>query len=210
MVLESIEEKPITKLSSSVIERFLLANVVPKSVKTTCNNTLIVTKMKYADLLLKTTTFHYIKIKASPPPPGSLNTSQGVVRSSELSSCSIKKIKHNLRKQQVSEVKRITIRKNDQLINTNTFILTFNTPKTPTKLKIESMIAKANTYIPNPLCCYNYQKFGHHESRCTRKKICKKKKCGEDGSDSPESTCKQLKCANYNGDHTADPRLCAA
>ena len=40
------------------------------------------------------------------------------------------------------------------------------------------------------------------------KRICNK--CGEDDSDHPESTCKQLKCAYCNGDHSADSRLCAA
>ena len=145
-VLESIEEKPIIKLSPLAIERFLSANVAPRSVKTARNNTLIVevTKKKYVDLLLKTTTLLNMKIKAYLH--RSLNTSRGVVRSSELSSCFIEEIKHNLRKLQVSEVKRITIRKNDQLINTSTYILTFNTPKPPLKLKIGYMIANVDTY----------------------------------------------------------------
>jgi len=208
IVLESTEEKPITKLSPFAIEKFLSANVAPKSVKATRNNTLIVevAKKKYADLLLKMTTFHNMKIKAYPH--RSLNISRGVVRSSQLSSCSIEEIKLNLKKQQVSEVKRITIRKNDQLIDTNTYILTFNTPKPPPKLKIGYMMERVETYIPNPLRCYNCQKYGHHESRCTRKKICKK--CGEDGSDHPESTCNQIKCANCKGDHSVDSRICEA
>ena len=33
------------------------------------------------------------------------------------------------------------------------------------------------------------------------------KKCGEDGSDHPESTCKQIICPDSNGDHLADSRL---
>ena len=98
IVLESIEEKPITNLSPFTIERFLLTNVAPKSVKTARNNTLTVkiTKKKYVDLLLKTITLHNMKIKAYPH--RSLNTSQGMVRNSELSSCFIEEIKHNLRK----------------------------------------------------------------------------------------------------------------
>ena len=69
MVLESIEEKPITKLFPFAIEKSFSANVAPSSVKTVCNNILIVevTKKKYADLLLKLTTFHNMKIKASYP-----------------------------------------------------------------------------------------------------------------------------------------------
>ena len=130
----------------------------------------------------------------------------GGVRKLELSSCSIEEIKHNLRNQ-VSAVKRIT-RKNDQLINTNTYVLIFNTSKPPPKLKVEYMIAKVDTYIPNPLRCYNRQKFGYLESRCTRKKICTN--CGEHGFDYPESTCNQIKCTNCNGDHSAASSLYAA
>ena len=163
IVLESIEEKPITKLSPFAIERFLLTNVAPRSVETTCNNTLTVevTKKKCADLLLKTIPLHNMKIKIDPR--RSLNTCRGVVRGSELSSCSIKEIKHVL-SQLVSEVKRITIRKkNDQPINTNTDILSFNALKPSPHLKIGYMIAKVDTYISNLLHCFNCQKFRPHK-----------------------------------------------
>ena len=73
------------------------------------------------------------------------------------------------------------------------------------------MIVKVDTYISNPLHCYNCQKFRHHKSRCTRVYVKKKKKKnGENGSDYPESTCKQFKSASCSGDHSADSRLCAA
>ena len=84
----------------------------------------------------------------------------------------------------------VTIRKNDRLIDTNTYILTVNAPKPSRKLKIGYMIAKVDTYNPNPLCFYNCQKFGHHESRFTRKKICKK--CGGDGSDNQNPPANNL------------------
>ena len=44
-----------------------------------------------------------------------------------------------------------------------------------------SIIISVNVevYVPNPLRCYNCQFFGHHESRCTRKKVCAN--CGEVG-----------------------------
>lgn len=68
IVLKSTENKAIMKLSPFAIERYLSANVAPTSLKTTCNNTLIVeiTKKKYAELLLKMTTLHNMKIKAYP------------------------------------------------------------------------------------------------------------------------------------------------
>ena len=133
---------------------------------------------KYGELLLRTITLHNMKIKAYPH--RSLNTSKGVVRSPELATCTIEEIKQNLKKQLVTDVKRISIKKKNQVVNTNTYILVFNSPNPPPKLKIGYIIAKVDIYISNPLRCYNWQKFGHHESRCTRRKICKN--CGMDGS----------------------------
>ena len=59
--LESVEDKPIKQLTSSIIEKSLSANVALKSVKATCNNTLIVEvkNKKYVELLLRTTTTQY-------------------------------------------------------------------------------------------------------------------------------------------------------
>ena len=90
IVLESVEDKPITPF---IIEKILSANMAPKSVKATRNNTLIVKvkNKKYAELLLRTTTLHNMKIKAYPHI--SLNTSKGVVRNPELATCTIEEIK---------------------------------------------------------------------------------------------------------------------
>ena len=106
IVLELVEDKPITQLSPFIIEKFLSANVAPKSVKATCNNTLVVEvkNKKYAELLLRTTTLHNMKIKAYPH--RSLNTSKGVVRSPELATYTIEEIKQNLKKQLVTDVKK--------------------------------------------------------------------------------------------------------
>ena len=74
----------------------------------------------------------------------------------------------------------------------------FNSPKPPSILEISYIIVKVDIYIPNPLWCYNYQKFGHQESQCTRAKICKT--CGKDGSDNQEPICHWLKCVNCQKD----------
>ena len=198
----------MTQLSPFIIEKFLSANVAPKSVKATHNNALTVEvkNKKYAELLLRTTTLHNMKIKAYSH--RSLNTSKGVVRSPELATCIIEEIKQNLKKQLVTDVKRISIKKNDQVVSTSTYILMFNSPKPPPKLKIGYMIAKVDIYIPNPLRCYNCQKFGHHKSQCTRRKMCKN--CGMDRSDHQEAICQWLKCVNCQGEHSADSRFCEA
>ena len=61
----------------------------------------------------------------------------------------------------------------------NTYVLTFNTPILPKKIKAAYISVNVEVYVPNPQRCYNCQFFGHHESRCTRKKVCAN--CGEVG-----------------------------
>ena len=75
------------------------------------NQTLLieVDKRKRADFLLKMTKFHTINVKTYHHK--SLNISKGVVKSKELSLCTIDEIKKEMKKQGVTEVKRVTIKK---------------------------------------------------------------------------------------------------
>ena len=137
----------------------------------------------------------------------SLNTSKGVVRSSELSLCTLDELKSHLANQGVTDIKRISIKRNEETINTNTYILTFNKSSLPKELKVGYNFIKVNPYIPNPLRCYNCQKFSHHETKCLKSPVCKK--CGESGSDHIELSCNNaIKCANCQGNHPADSRDC--
>ena len=63
------------------------------------------------------TKFHNISVKTYPHK--SLNVSSGVVRSKELSLCTIEEIKRDLKKQGVTEVKRVSIKKEGETIETN-------------------------------------------------------------------------------------------
>ena len=58
----------------------------------------------------------------------SLNSSKGVIRSRDLEGVSEDEMLDNLSSQGVSAVKRIHIRRNNELVPTNTFILTFCKP----------------------------------------------------------------------------------
>ena len=64
-----------------------------------------------------------------------MNISKGVVRSKELL-CTIEEIKKEIKKQGVTEVKRVTIKKEGKLIETNTYIMTFDQPKIPERIKV--------------------------------------------------------------------------
>ena len=101
-----------------------------------------------------------------------------------------------------TDTKQISIKRNNQIISTNTYILNFNTPKPPTEIKISYLITKVETFISNPLRCHNCQKFGHHKEKCTRPPICKN--CGETGN---HIDCQQPpKCANCKQNHSADSK----
>ena len=67
------------------------------------------------------TKFHNISVKTYPHK--SLNVSKGVVRSKELSLCTIEEIKREIKKKGVTKVKRVSIKKEGKTIETNTYIM---------------------------------------------------------------------------------------
>ena len=57
-------------------------------------------------------------------------------------------------------------------------------------------------YIPNPLRCFNCQRFGHHENGCPVPDGSVCEKCGMGDFDHPTHACKnQAKCVNCNKSH---------
>ena len=205
IVMESIEETPLSKISPFKIEKFLSRKLKPKTVKKLRNGTLLIEiyNKNQADEVLKWEYFDDLKIKTYPH--NSLNTCKGVVKSHELSLCTLDEIKINLKNQNVTDVRRIQIRKNNgEKIDTNTYIITFNTHKTPKEIKIGYQKINVEPYIPNPLRCYKCQRFGHHQDQCTRTPV-----CGRCGENSIHDNCqKDLKCANCQENHSAGSRDC--
>ena len=171
-----MEDTTITKLSPFIIEKTLNSFIKAKFVKK-INQQYPADrsgKKTFSGLILKQKYYYNLKIKVYPH--NTLNSSKGVVRSPGLSLCTLDEIKNNLHRQGVTDAKQISIKRNNQIIPTNTYILNFNTPKPPTEIKIGYLITKVETYILNPLRCHNCQKFGHHKEKCTRPPICKN--CG--------------------------------
>lgn len=41
-----------------------------------------------------------------------------------------------------------------------------NMPKIPEKIKTCYNIESVKLFIPNPFCCYKYQRYVHHEEKC--------------------------------------------
>ena len=100
----------------------------------------------------------------------------------------------------MTEVKRVSIKKEGKTIEPNTYIMHFNTPKIPEKVKVGHTLERVKQYIPNPLWCYKCQKYSPHEDNCRGCEVCRK--CGQQNSDHHINDCQfPYKCANCGSDH---------
>ena len=88
-------------------------------------------------------------------------------------------------------------------VKTGTYILTFSRPTPPKKLRVGYLSIEVDLFIPNPLRCFQCQKFGHGRDSCKGKAICFR--CGQDGHDNCQNSAK---CINCKGDHLATSKDC--
>ena len=93
----------------------------------------------------------------------SLHSSKGVIRSRDVEGISEDEMLENLSSQGVSAVKRIHIRRNNELVPTNNFILTFCKPLLPDSIKAGYLKIP---FIPNPLRCFKCHRYGHVKNAC--------------------------------------------
>jgi len=95
-------------------------------------------------------------------PHRTLNTCKGVIRCRALIDCPEDEILEELKSQGVRDIYNI-LTKDDSgnKRNTNTFIVTFHTASIPKHIKIGYLRIPVELCIPNPLRCFNCQKFGH-------------------------------------------------
>ena len=178
----------------------------PKSIKTLRSGDLLIqcAKESHAKTLLQMKTF--CNLKCSVTPHSSLNTSKGIVRCPALSKVTPEHIIEFMGEQGVTDVRRITVRRDCIIKPNNTFVLTFNTPILPTVVKIGFIQVKVDVYIRNPLRCYNCQVFGHHENKCGRLAVCCN--CDQPEHCAPGQCDKSAKCVNCSGDHPANSKQC--
>lgn len=208
IVIQSKEhEKPIKDLSVFIIEKSLEGSIGhPKSVKFLRNGDLLVetASSKQTENLLNCTSLFGISIVASLHK--SLNSSKGIIRDPNLKNSSTSEIVENLKTQGVSSVRRISIKRSGTIIQTNTYVVTFNRPKPPPSLKVFYSSIKVDSYIPNPLRCFNCQKFGHHENNCKSSEVCVK--CGQGASHHYSECPNKLQCVNCGKEHAANSNTC--
>ncbi|GFW57281.1 putative RNA-directed DNA polymerase from transposon X-element [Trichonephila clavipes] len=146
---------------------------------------------------------------ACPPvtvsPHKSLNSCRGVISEPDLLGTSDSEILEGFSDQGVTQVRRITIKKDSTIVPTKHLILTFNSPKLPNTIKAGYLNCKIRPYIPNPLRCFKCQRFGHSQTSCRGQLTCSR--CASAGHASSDCTLEQ-KCVNCSQPHSADSKLC--
>ncbi|GFT92371.1 putative RNA-directed DNA polymerase from transposon X-element [Trichonephila clavipes] len=205
-VIHRTEEDTFSSVSPFLIQKGLSATV--GSVKA-------VSKMRSGDLLVEVRTTKQaeqllaLQMLANIPitvlPRATLNSSRGVISESDLYNVPEQEILEGLQDQKVCAVRRITIRRDGQVVNTKHLILTFACPDLPQFITAGYLCCSVHPYIPNPLRCFQCQRFGHSKTTCRGKPTCAR--CGEVGHDSGECNS-QEKCINCKGDHPSYSRSC--
>ena len=209
LVVQSADSsRKVSDLSPFVIEKCIVSLAgQPKSIKKLKSGDLLleVEKKKHIENLLRTKKLFDLDVNISLHK--TLNCSKGVIRCEDLGPCTDVEILDHLRSQGVQDIRNIQVRRNGVLKRTSTYVLTFNTPIMPKKIKAAYISVNVEVYVPNPLRCYHCQVFGHHESRCNRQKLCAN--CGEDKHCSDDRNCdKTAKCVNCSGPHPTFSRDC--
>ncbi|GFT54618.1 uncharacterized protein TNCV_344961 [Trichonephila clavipes] len=162
-----------------------------------------VSSSNQATALMKLQKLAHLDITVAPH--STLNFSRGVISPADFLNVSTEEIKENMKAQKVCDVRRITIRRDGQVLNTKHLILTFSTPDLPQTVKMAYIRCPVRPYIPNPLRCFQCQRYGHSKNVCRGQPTCPR--CGESGHDSADCTKKE-QCLNCKGEHPAYSRSC--
>ncbi|GBM78697.1 hypothetical protein AVEN_239932-1 [Araneus ventricosus] len=190
--------------------------LIQKHIYTFAGNVQSVKKMKSGDLLVESsslrqseqllsiTKFGDIPITVSAH--ASLNYTRGVMSSDEFLMVSDSEFVSELEAQKVIAARRITLKRDGQIIPTRHVILTFDTPVLPKKITAGYISCDIRPYIPNPVRCFKCQRFGHTKTACRGSSaLCPR--CSEPGHE--ETICQNPeKCFNCKGNHASYSKTC--
>nr|XP_042906831.1 uncharacterized protein LOC107454683 [Parasteatoda tepidariorum] len=201
-----IPNTSFSKVSPFLIHKALLSALGEvASVRKLRSGDLLVqtTSEKQATALSNSTTICSFNVTVTPHK--SLNTCRGVISQAEFIDDEESMILENLQDQHVVEVRRIKIRRNGQLIPTKHLILTFASPTVPSAVKLAWYNCPVRPYVPNPLRCFQCQRFGHSKASCRGTPVCAR--CSTPGHS--DTSCElQPLCVNCKGAHEAYSRSC--
>ena len=146
--------------------------------------------------------FFYIPVTVGPHK--SFSTSKGVIKHYDFQDCTEEEFVDEF--PDVIHALRIHVRKGDVRIPTNTIVLTFDCPKSPTSLRAGYLIVPVRPYVPFPMRCFKCHKFGHGKDKCRRANaVCGR--CGKEHADQHQCTAAAY-CINCKGDHPTFSKQC--
>ena len=206
LVVQSTTEQPL-KINPFVVAKAVqgIAGEVTSAKRLRSGSYLIQCANRQQSVnLLAAKTFGEVPVKVEPH--RTLNSSKGILRDRDriMTDMSESDIASELKSQNVTHVKRFSIKKDGRIIKINTYLLTFSTPTPPKGIKAGFCSVPVEKYIPNPLRCYKCQRYGHGSSSCKGQPICVR--CADKHNDTECN--KAIKCANCSGDHMASSKSC--
>ncbi|XP_055935655.1 uncharacterized protein LOC129965623 [Argiope bruennichi] len=166
--------------------------LVEKAINSTLGEVASIRKLSSVDLLVEVSSKQQankiIKLKALAIIPitvsahNLLNNSKVVITCGELFNSTIEEIMKDFQPEGVIHVRRISIRRDGQLLPTKHLVLTFKNPSLPESVKVGYMKLVVRPFILNPLRCFQCQRFGHSKMACRGTLTCAR--CAEKGHDS--------------------------
>lgn len=136
----------------------------------------------------------------------SLNMVRGVISDDDLKYLSEEELLEGLREQNVINVFRIKIRRDNKEIPTRHLVLTFESSTLPEAVEVGYTKIKLKPYIPNPRRCFKCQRYGHGSQTCRGQLTCAKCASHEHPAENCESETHL--CINCEGSHAAYSRTC--
>ena len=205
VVESSSDDLPLSKLSPFAVQKgFQAVAGTLKNIKRLRAGSFLVKcgKRAQAQNLLRTNRFIDRPVRVSIHK--TLNSSRGVIRCRDLADMTEVEIRDELKDQGVVGVNRVTLKKEEKVIPTNTLFLTFGSPELPKEITVGYLKKKVALFVPNPMRCFNCNKFGHTSQHC---KVAAK--CRGCGKDKHEGQCEGPKlCSNCNGPHASSAKDC--
>lgn len=137
-----------------------------------------------------------------------LNVVKGVVRSNLLGNSSEEKLLERLKDQGVTEIRRLETKKDNTIVKTNIYFLTFELHECPKYVTITDWHKElVEEYKEKPRQCFKCQRFSHVEKFC-RREVYTCARCGEEGH--KKDRCPNaLRCFHCGDQHMANDRNCS-
>jgi len=136
------------------------------------------------------------------------NLVKGVIRTAALRHDTEEEIREHLASSGVVDVQRMKIKRNNELIETDTYFLTFNLHTLPKVLTITGWhLVKVEEFKYKPQQCFKCHLYGHVLKYCRREET-RCARCGTMGHRSSECTAEEPSCYHCSGNHFSTDKDC--